>query len=176
MTLVLFYEQRARLACQVERTSDEDYVFGRRAGQQRYGFGGGMCDLSAWRRNVFWRLGPRIGGRCQYQSIRQWKQYGRHFGDGLVAERAVHNPDAASRIKSANVSSQGTGSRGIVSAVNDDIGPLGDQFQTRRPTGVGDSGGRNAELGKCDSGDTRVLHLMFARQGAHNVHGAGGAV
>ena len=57
MTLVLFYEQRARLAGQVQGTGDKDGVFGRDCAQFRDGFSGRMGKASAWSLDIFGRYG-----------------------------------------------------------------------------------------------------------------------
>src|SRR5258708_24586852 len=97
--LALLYEERAGLADDEERASDEDYIVGVGLAQQLQGLPNFMSQSCSRRRNVLRRHGARVGGRRYDDAIRQRKQCGSHFSTGLVAHLSINKPDASARAK-----------------------------------------------------------------------------
>ena len=95
------------------------------------------------------------------------------FVDGFVAHGAVDQAHPAAGVEAVDVGRQGAGAGGVVGAIEDDLGPLGNALQTAGPAGARDAGLnggiRNAEARQGHGGGDGVLHLMLAGQRAGQV-------
>ena len=83
--------------------------------------------------------------------------------DGFVAHRGVDNPSFSISVEAFHITSERTRSRGIVRAIENDIGIRRNVFQASRPTRLGDALRRKAELVQRQRGRYRIVDLMFAR-------------